>query len=203
MRKLRKLTRIIMPFCFVLLLIEAGFQAIPLTVSGAQISQADMQKTRCEVIAKSALILEYRPPSEHIQAISDLQVVLPRFMQEQATLNGSRSESIQAYLIQAQPDYQAIVKATQIILAQKDKPVDMTQVSIILAHERGYTTTMNELLIYGLQRLDARTFQVFLFESGIDVLLFMMAAVFWIRLEIIVKRLEHSNEEAAWQRQQT
>lgn len=182
-----------MPFCLLLLLIDAGFQAIPLTISGDQISQADLQKTRCEVIAKSALILEYRPQSEHIQAISDLQVVLPRFQQEQSTLSAYRNETIQAYLIQAQPDYQAIVKATQNILARKDKPVDMDQVSIILSHERAYTTTMNELLVYGLQRLDARTFQLFLFESGIDALLIIMAAVFWIRLEIIVKRLDHSN----------
>lgn len=188
MRKLRRFTRIIMPFCLVLLLIDAGFQAIPLTVSGDQISQADMQKTRCEVIAKSALILEYRPQSEHVQVISDLQIVLPRFQQEQATLSASRSETIQAYLIQAQPDYLAIVKASQNILAQKDKPVDMTQVSIILAHERGYTTTMNELLVYGLQRLDARTLQVFLFECGIDALLLIIATLFWIRIEIIVKR---------------
>lgn len=201
MLKLRKLTRIIMPFYLVLLLIDAGFQAIPLTISGAQISQADAQKTRCEVIVKSALILEYRPASEHVQAISDLQVILPRFQQEQTVLSAYHNETIQAYLLQAQPDYLAIVKATQNILARKDKPVDMDQVSIILAHERGYTVTMNALLIYGLQRLDARTMQVFLFESGIDVLLLIMAALFWIRVELIVKK--QVVEEAVWQRQQT
>jgi hypothetical protein len=190
-----------MPFCLVLLLIEAGFQSIPLTISGAQISQADAQKTRCEVIAKSALILEYRPAPEHIQAISDLQVILPRFQQEQAVLAAYHNETIQAYLLQAQPDYLAIVKATQNILARKDKPVDMDQVSIIMAHERGYTTTMNALLVYGLQRLDARTLQVFLFESGIDALLLIMAALFWIRVELIVKK--QVVEEAVWQRQQT
>lgn len=188
MKKLRRYTRIIMPFCLLLLLIDAGFQAIPLTVSGDQISQADAQKTRCEVIAKSALILEYRPASEHVQAISDLQVVLPRFQHEQSVIADYRSDAIQAYIVQAQPDYLAIVNATQMILAQKNKPVDMTQVSIILAHERGYTTTMNELLVYGLQRLDARTLQLFLFESGIDALLLIMAALFWIRIEIIVRR---------------
>lgn len=200
MRKLRRYTRIIMPFCLLLLLIDAGFQAIPLTISGAQISQADAQKTRCEVIAKSALILEYRPAAEHVQAISDLQVVLPRFQQEQAVLSAYRSEPIQAYLIQAQPDYLAIVNAAQMILAQKNKPVDMVQVSIILAHERGYTSTMNELLVYGLQRLDARTLQLFLFESGIDALLLIMAALFWIRVEIIVKR---QIKEEAWQQHPT
>lgn len=189
MRKLRRYTRIIMPFCLLLLLIDAGFQAIPLTVSGDQISQADLQKTRCEVIVKSALILEYRPSSEHVQAISDLQVVLPRLQQEQTLLSHARNETIQAYLLQAQPDYVAIVSATQHILAQKNKPVDMTQVSIILAHERGYLTTMNALLVYGLQRLDTRTWQIFFFESGIDALLLIMAALFWIRIEIIVKRL--------------
>jgi hypothetical protein len=189
-----------MPFCLLLLLIDAGFQAIPLTISGAQISQADAQKTRCEVIAKSALILEYRPAAEHVQAISDLQVVLPRFQQEQAVLSAYRSEPIQAYLIQAQPDYLAIVNAAQMILAQKNKPVDMVQVSIILAHERGYTSTMNELLVYGLQRLDARTLQLFLFESGIDALLLIMAALFWIRVEIIVKR---QIKEEAWQQHPT
>lgn len=193
MKKLRHFTRIIMPFCLGLLLIDAGFQAIPLTVTSEQISQAYQQKTRCEVIVKSALILEYRPASEHVQAISDLQIALPRFQQEQEVLGSYHNATIQAYLTQAQPDYLAIVNASQIILAQKNKPVDMVQVSIILAHERDYLTTINELLVYGMQRLDARTMQLFLFESGIDASLLIMAALFWIRVEIIVKRLDHSN----------
>lgn len=189
-KRLRRLIRIIVPFCLFLLLLIAGFQAIPLTVSNAQVIQADLQRTRCELIVKSVLILAYRPTAEHTQAISDLQVVLPLFEQEQAILVSYHSDSIQTYLLQAQPDYLAIIKATQNILAQKDKPVDMVQVNIILDHEQGYFHSMNELLIYGQQRLDARAVQVFSYESGIDALLLLIAVLFWIRAEYMIKQIQ-------------
>lgn len=194
-KRLRRLIRIIVPFCLFLLLIVAGFQAIPLTISTAQISQADLQRTRCEIIAKSALILAYRPAAEHVQAISDLQVVLPLFQQEQTTLASYHSDTLQAYLLQAQPDYFAIVKAAQNILTNKDKPVvDMVQVNIILAHEQNYLHAMDELLIYGEHRLDARTIQVFIIESSIDALIFIIAVLFWIRSEFILKKISIQKE---------
>lgn len=185
-----------MAIWLVLLLLDAGFQAIPLSVSASQISEADMQRTRCEVIAKSVLILAYRPASEHVQAISDLQVVLPRFQQEQTTLATYHNDTIQAYLASAQPDYLAIINAAQNILseAQKNKPADMVQVSIILAHEQGYVSTMSQLLVYGLQRIDTRTMQIFLLECSIDVLLLIIAVLYWLRIEYVIKNLVLSGE---------
>jgi hypothetical protein len=184
------------PFFLVLVLINAGFQAIPLTTSASQISEADLQRTRCEVIAKSALILAYRPATEHVQAISDLQVVLPRFQQEQTSLATYHNDIVQGYLLQMQPDYLAITNATQNILAQKDKPIDKIQIDIILAHEHNYLSTMNEFLVYGLQRLDGRTMQVFVIECIIDGLLLIIVVLFWIRIELLLRR-------TSWQQQPT
>lgn len=193
-RRLRLFSRIVFSLMVILLLLEAGFQAIPLTTSASQISEADLQRTRCQVIVKSALILEYRPASEHVQAISDLQVVLPRFQHEQAILASYRNETIQSYINQAQPDYLAIVQATQNILAQKNKPVDMVQVSIILSHERGYVQAMSGLMVYGLERLDARTIQLIIIEDIIDALLLIIAMLFWLRIERAIKTCVLSGE---------
>jgi hypothetical protein len=193
-QQLRRLSRIVVIVILILVLINTGFQAIPLTTSAYQISQADLQRTRAEVITKSVLILAYRPAAEHVQAISDLQVALPRFQQEQTTLASYHNAAIQSYLVQAQPDYLAIVQATQNILAQKNKPVDMTQVAIILSHERGYVQTMSELLVYGLQRIDNRTIQLFMIECGIALVLFSLLIFFWIRIEILLKKFDQREE---------
>lgn len=195
-RRLRFFSRIVLALMVVLLLLEAGFQAIPLFTSATQVAEASAQRTRCEVIAKSVLILAYRPASEHVQAISDLQVVLPLFLQEQSVLASYRNETIQTYIVQMQPNFLAIVKAAQNILARKDKPVDMDQVAIIVSHERDYVSTMSQLLTYGLQRLDSRTLQLFLIECSIDILLLIFAVLFWLRIEHLLRR-------TSWQQQQT
>jgi len=150
-----------------LLLTLIGFDIYPLTTGNDALiveQQAWLQVVRDEYLAKSVLILAYRPVSSHSQAISNLQVILPGFQQTQSgLLNGDTllglpsnpSDDVKRILQQAQSDYVPLVAALKVILAHPDGPVDPTEVDIVLLHDYPYSITMAGLATLLQQQAEA------------------------------------------------
>lgn len=139
-------------FGVLLILISIGFGVFPLMPNDTLdvIRLIARQRTLEQLIAKDTLILAYRPTDDHVQAISELQNTLPAWEKVELGLqNGDASlgispnlpGNIKLLLLQAQSDFTGIDASAHYILAHPD-PVDQTQLSIVLQHERAYSVTM-------------------------------------------------------------
>lgn len=161
----------------VLLLISLiAFQLLPLTYNESHlIGQVALQSTRAQRMAKDALILGYRPASAHVQAISELQNSLPAWEQQQAQMQRIHNADVQTLLNQALPDYVALDTAANKLLARPD---DLTQVQIILQHERNYSLLMNQISTLIQERIQAYNLELILIQSGIAALI--MGVVVWL-----------------------
>lgn len=116
------------------------------------VHRVNQQGALAERIDKDVLTLAYRPQSERVQALSELQVTLPTFEKVQAGLQGGdvslnlpmqRPQDVQLLLLQSQSDYMAIDTAVKAILAHTNQSVDPNQIAIIQQHERPYFLAMN------------------------------------------------------------
>lgn len=179
LQTVRAFVHIIAIASMLLLLVLAGFAAVPVTgqSNSAALSQASVQPVRCAAMTANDLVLLYRPTTEHAQAISSLQVALPLFEQEQQTLLANPDTEVQWLLQQARPDYLAMVQAEQEIIAHPNDAQLATQVTIVLAHERGYLLTMNQLVFTLQQQDDAQLTHLFWIETGIVFILLIIAGI--------------------------
>ena len=195
-RKFRLLTRIIMPSCIVLLLLLAGFQALPLSHYEVNyLNSAETQRVRSQILVKSALTLAYRPAAEHSQAISDMQVVLPLFIQEQQALNANRSADVQQAVQLARSDYSALVSSSQSIIAHADKPIDRLQVDILVAHNHGFVNAETEVIAVLLNHEAADQTYLFVLECILDGLLLLLGVFFLISFEVTTKGRSATSKE--------
>src|SRR6266568_7308186 len=111
-----KPVRILSIAAILLILVLIAFESIlPLVDASSYMNQAGLQRTRSDVLALAMLTLEYRPVSEHAQAISNLQVTLPIFEAEQTLLDANQSSDEQLLLQQMRGDYLAIVASAQTV----------------------------------------------------------------------------------------
>jgi hypothetical protein len=175
-----------------LLVILVGFEILP-TINGNDdpVIQrlADLQLVRGEFISRDALFLQYRPVTNHSQAISDLQTILPTFQQVQAgLLHGDASlglpsnppDSVKAALLSADSDYRQIVTAAKNILASSDQAIDPIQVNIILMHDRPYLVAMYGAITLIQQDADARKVQLLIIRIS-----FIVAAMSLVTLKYL------------------
>ena len=171
-RVLYALNQVLRVTCVLLIAILIGFEAVPITAgSDAQyIYQASAQRARSQIFAKSAYVLKYRPDGERSQAISDLQVTLPLFEQEQTVLLANSAPDVQNILQTIRPDYLALVTAVQSILAHPNA-ANAIEIDIVLSHERPYLLTSNSLLTLLQRHSDDRTSQLFYIKVFIEALL--------------------------------
>src|SRR5439155_16515450 len=127
-----------------LLCILVGFDVYP-SLSGNDPlvvqNQVLLQLVRAQYLAKDALILKYEPATYHVQAISDLQTILPTMEQTQVGLSkgdsslglpNNPSDDVKRALVRAQTDYTALIAAFKVILANPDSPIDPIELNIIL-----------------------------------------------------------------------
>jgi hypothetical protein len=183
LEKIRRLFSIIVPFVLVLSLLLIGFQSI-LVIQGSTalaIDNAGLQRSRSTAIAKNALILAYRTDiKERVQAISDLQVIVPLFEQEQGVLNSYRPTDIQLLMSSSRSDYLALDAALKSIILHQDRPIDQIQVDIILAHTTSYNVAINQVVIAIQNHVDDEVRMLFLIEVVIDALLIILAIVLFV-----------------------
>jgi hypothetical protein len=146
--KFAVMARIILIACLILLLLTTAFEFLPLHVDDdlSFIQQAELQAAISQRIAKDVLILEYQPTSMHVQAVSELQNMLPVFERRQASLATEPTITlILPTLTDAQSDFVSIDVALKSILANDARPVDPIQVQIIQLHERSYFLAMTQV----------------------------------------------------------
>lgn len=121
--------------------------------------EAGFQRERSRLFVNSAYNLEYRPASEHVQAIRDLQISLPAFREEQALLWKNPDVEVQSLLHRAQPDYSFMVVTVQTILAHPTNAVSSDAFSHILSHDQSFFLPMNTLItILNQQQLKQEQF---------------------------------------------
>lgn len=175
--------------CIFLLIALAVSEAIPIT-NGNNDSviqqQASFQLARDEFLVKDIFALAYRPATARAQAVSEIQIQLPIFQKTQTGLmNGDPSLSlpanpsngVKAALLDAHPDYLAMVAAIQIILAHPDATPDPIQVSIVAGHERPYTAAMYTVVTLLQQEAQTRVIQLLVLKMtliGLVIILVLL-----------------------------
>lgn len=190
MQRVRRISFITAPFGVFLLLIMLAFEAIPVVQPSAAnaIYQAGLQGTRSQVITKDMLILETQTDQEsRSQAISDLQVLLPLFEQEQSTLTSYRLTDVNVLMSNARSDYLALDAAVKATIANSNKSVDKTQVDIVLAHNTSYLHTMNQVVVALQGHVDDENLHLFIIEAIIDGLLILLSIIFFFVIKSITK----------------
>jgi hypothetical protein len=143
------------------------------------LTDISLQHTRCERVAKDVLVLQYHwsNTSERAQAISELQDLLPLWEREQATIGRSKNAQVQLFMLQAAPDFFPIDIAVRSILAHDTIPADPIQVQIVLAHERDYTLTMNQLLSLLEAQVSDYEIQLFISEMVALILILVLTII--------------------------
>lgn len=170
--------RIILIARVVLVLILLLLLLLPIIKAPSNaLRNASLQQARVERIAKDVLILEYRPTSEHSQAVSELQDTLPVWQQEQTSLATFNDAQVQLLLLQSQSDYTPMTAALQKILATPTSQIDPVQVSIILQHEHDYAVTLNQIAMLIQQDSTSVTTQFFVFSLSALALSIILAIV--------------------------
>jgi hypothetical protein len=194
-KKFHVFTRIILLTCVVLLLLLSGFESLPLGHYGTDYLQSvEAQRTRSQIFTKDALILEYGTAAEQPQAISDMQVSLPLFIQEQNVLINNPNSAVRQKVEDAQPDYRAIVQATQAILAHPTKPVDPVQVDILVAHNGNFVLDETQVLTTISANLHSAQLYLFIIEGVFDVLLCALIVGLLVAFEQQIRRHKQSKE---------
>ena len=161
-------------FLLLVLLIIVETSALSSITDVAFFNQAALQRTRCEVLTKAAFELAYRPTEEKIQALNDLQVILPLFRQEQEMLWNDTSPDVQNRLLEAQPDFQAVVAASQTLIARPDA-VDPAAVNMLVSHQKSCLGVMNNVVIAVQHQKEQNDFSM---EAILEGLLFVLIGSF-------------------------
>lgn len=188
-QKFRTGTRIILITCVALLLLLTGFETLPPGHYGTDYLQnVEAQRTRSQIFTKSALLLEYGTVADRPQAISDMQVSLPLFIQEQNLLANNPNPAVHQKVSDTKPDYQALVQAVQAILAHPNRPVDPTQVAILVAHNGNFLLAETQVLTTIQANLHSAQFYFFVIELVFDVLLGALIVGFLVIFEQMIKR---------------
>jgi hypothetical protein len=185
--------RIAFVTAIVFLLLLGAFQSIWVFGGSASsiMNQVGLQRARVQAITKNVLILAYRPITEHAQAVSELQNVLPIWERTQNGLKAGNASlqlpanvpgDIATLVSLAQSDYLAIDTAARVILAHTATPVDPLQLAIVVSHEHGYALAMTQVVNAWQQHIDAAFFHLYLIESGITLGLIALILLFYIFL---------------------
>jgi hypothetical protein len=185
----RNFSRVIIGFCLFLLLVLGLAEFFPLYADYPNfINNAGLQRVRVEVLVSSMLIMQYRSPADQTNAVAVIETALPVFRQEETTLQDDPSPDIQAIMLQAQPNYLALVAAAQTVVANPTKPVDPVQVNIMIAKRDAYRMAINQVVVTLVQHAEESTRNLFYVKTGIAGILAVTGTIYWIVLE---KRMKH------------
>jgi len=129
---------------FIALSLLAVFEFFPLFANYTAYNyQVALQLAREQAIETATIELSTQP-NQHSNALSNLEVALPLFEQEQNILLQIKNTDDTVLVQESLPNYKAIDTAAKIILANPAH-IDSTQVTIILQKGQGYRTAINEL----------------------------------------------------------
>ncbi len=162
----------------VLVCVLVGLEIVPLGAGNQTeyLHQAVLQRTRCEQFANSALVLAYRPATEHPAALSDIQVILPLFQQEQAILLADTNADVHAQAQEARTEYQMMSTAVQTLAANPDAAVDPGLVTTIVSQTPGCLAVMGGIVLAVQHHMEQQATLIFSAEVAIETVLFLFFA---------------------------
>jgi hypothetical protein len=197
-KKIKAMMRIVIIFTITLLALIIAYETT-LLVSGNRIaSYVSSQEWVSQRIAKNALLLQYGTADDRVQAVNELQTMLPYFESNQAHITASPQPDAVATLIHsASVDYVDINTATKNLLASSDTPADPVQVRIILDHERSFFLAYSQINMLVQQNNSAYLIFIFSIIIGAKIVLIGTNGVLLYLLEkkIIVSPQEASNHK--------
>ncbi len=175
-----------------LLLCLIGLDVLPLTKGNDPLvseQQAMLQAARVELLAKDALILQYRPITYHSQMISDLQTQLPMMEEVQhgfekgdtaLGIPSQHSDTETLLLTNARVEFDPLDAALRALLKGGNGPVDHTQVDIIEQHEYVYALAMARLAVALQQDGETTILHQVLIKVSIKFTIIVVLACFYI-----------------------
>lgn len=180
-KKFSRIQRIVLIASIALFVLLAVSQTVPLSYgsTGQYIYQASLQLARSNGFAKNVLVLQYGMTDQQTQALSDMQVSLPLFVDEQNTLLRSNQQDTQTVLQQARSDYLALVVAVTTVINHTESLIDPKQVAIIEANSRAFDIIMNQCLLILQNQANDWNVHLVLFQEIITALL--AVCFVWLR----------------------
>lgn len=185
--------RVVFVFAVIFVCAQVGAQFLPLAFNVPDIiSKTDLQSTRAQRITKDALLLAYSSSSnEHALAVSELQITLPAWEAQQATLRLLKNPDSRALVAQSQLKYSVIDQAAKTLLAHPTGKVDLTEVQIILDNEQGYTSLMSQLAALRQTQIQTNTVNFFIAQT----ILLALIAVTTILLFMFPRQAKPAKQE--------
>jgi hypothetical protein len=197
-RKIKAMMRIVIIFTITLLALIIAYETT-LLVSGNRIaSYVSSQEWVSQRIAKNALLLQYGTADDRVQAVNELQTMLPYFESNQAHITASpQADAVATLIHSASVDYVDIDTAAKNLLASSDTPADPVQVRIILDHERSFFLAYSQINMLVQQNNSAYLIFIFSIIIGAKIVLIGTNGVLLYLLEkkIIVSPQEASNHK--------
>jgi len=184
-----------------LILVLMGLEAIPPGIRGDMeyFDQATLQRTRCEVFAKSAMVLAYRPATENLQALNDIQVSLPLFQKEQAILLTNKNVHVLKQAQKAAVEHQIMSTATQALATQSGEVADMAVVNTVVSHAHGCVEATNTIVNVLQGQSEQQATFIFLAEVAIEgALIIFFATLLLLSCDPFVPPGEEPGGEKAY-----
>lgn len=185
----RVLVRIVEALAFLTIFVLMALQSVPLTFTNNDVAlhYATEQQAISQRIAKDTLILQYGSPSDHIQAISELQNMLPTWESDQKNLQSSHLPDVsQTLFVSSNTNYVAIDTAVRAILVRPQGPIDAVQAQIIRSQEHSYFIAVSQVANDLLQQEKASKQTLFFIEEGVCVILLAIKVTFVLTVETTV-----------------
>lgn len=186
----RLLVRIVEALAFLTIFVLMVLQSVPLTFTNAEgnLHYASLQQAISQRIAKDALLFQYGSASDNIQAINELQNMLPTWESNQKALqNGNLPTVSQTLFTSSMTNYVSIDTAVKAILAHPQLASEnIAEIQIIRSQERPYFLAISQV-VSDLQQQEMNSKQtLFFIEEGTCVILLVIKVTFVLTVETTV-----------------
>jgi hypothetical protein len=197
-RKIKAMMRIVIVFTITLIALIIAYETTLILNSNRTTAYVSAQEWVSQRIAKDALLMQYGTADDRVEAVNEMQNMLPYFESNQAHITASPQPDAVATLIHsASVDYVDINTATKNLLASSDTPADPVQVRIILDHERSFFLAYSQINMLVQQNNASYLIFIFSIIIGAKIVLIGTNGVLLYLLEkkIIVSPQEASNHK--------
>jgi len=145
-RKIKTIMRILITFTIALLALIIAYETTLVVYSNRTTAYVSSQEWISQRIAKDALLMQYGTADDKIQAVNELQNMLPHFEANQAHIVANpQPDAITTLIRSATVDYIDMDTAAKKLLVSPDKPADPVQIRIILDHERSFFLAYSQI----------------------------------------------------------
>jgi hypothetical protein len=195
-RKIKAMMRIVIVFTITLIALIIAYETTLILNSNRTTAYVSAQEWVSQRIAKDALLMQYGTADDRVEAVNEMQNMLPYFESNQAHITASpQADAVATLIHSASVDYVDIDTAAKNLLASSDTPADPVQVRIILDHERSFFLAYSQINMLVQQNNSAYLIFIFSIIIGAKIVLIGTNGVLLYLLEkkIIVSPQEASN----------